>query len=190
MLDALYIMIPVAIHQVCHQTTCSLWQIIGILLDDFIEIDAMQQNHFLTIGREHESLDIFCGLWYLLTVWAVRIHSPDLTAGEESNLSIQPCGVSLALCASGERCVACAIGIDDCNFLLALIGFHAIITYLIDNLLAVGTRLTCTDTSHSPERFWGHQITGELDILFSDLHVVLSFRAAAETYHQRNSNYH
>ena len=58
MLDTLYIMVPMAIHQIRYQTTCCLRKIIWILLDDLVEIDAMEQDDLTAVRREFESLDI------------------------------------------------------------------------------------------------------------------------------------
>ena len=68
MLDALHIVIPVAIHQVCHQTACSLWQVIGILLDDVVEVKAMKEDDLAAIRRELEALDVLGSLGDLLAV--------------------------------------------------------------------------------------------------------------------------
>ena len=58
-LDALYIVVPVAVHQISNQTTRCLWQIIRILLDNIVEIDAMKQDNLRAVRRELKALDIF-----------------------------------------------------------------------------------------------------------------------------------
>ena len=55
MLDAFHVVVPVAVHQIGDQTTSSLGQIIGILLDDVVERDALQQHHGLAIGSKEEA---------------------------------------------------------------------------------------------------------------------------------------
>ena len=149
----------------------------------------MEEDDLTAIRRELEAFDVLGGLGNLLAVCAVGIHRPELSSREEGYLALIPSGISLTLRACGQRRVACTIGINDGDLLLALVGLHTVVANLIDNLTAVGTGLGSTDTSHCPEGLGGHQFTCQLDVLLSDLHVVLSFCAAAETNHQRNSNH-
>ena len=158
MLDRLYIVIPMAIHQISYQSARSLWQILRILLDDLVVVDRVEQNHLLAIRRELKSFDIFRGLGYLFAVRAVSVHRPYLSTRKEGDLAIQPSRIRLTLRTSGQCGVACTVGIDDGNLLLALIGLHTIVAHLIDNLLAVGTGLSSSDTAHSPKSLRGHQV--------------------------------
>ena len=68
MLDGLHVVIPMAIHQVGDKTARSLGQVGGILLDDLVEVDALQQNHFLSVGREQEAFHLSLRFRELLAV--------------------------------------------------------------------------------------------------------------------------
>ena len=108
----------------------------------------------------------------------VTPNGADIIGANEGDFALIPSGISFALCACSQSGIACAIGIDDGNLLLTLVGLDTIVTNLIDNLATVGTGLGSTNTSHGPEGLGGHQVTCQLDVLLSDFHVVLGFCAA------------
>ena len=56
MLDRLYIVIPMAIHKVGYLSACSLWEVIGILLNDLMERQRLDDDYLLAIMRELETL--------------------------------------------------------------------------------------------------------------------------------------
>ena len=49
MLYRLHIVVPVAIHQVSHQTASSLRQVVWVLLDNLIEVNRVEQDHLLAV---------------------------------------------------------------------------------------------------------------------------------------------
>ena len=62
MLDALYVVVPMTVHEVCYHTTCSLGKVLGILLDDFVEVDALEEDDLLAVRREKETLHLALSL--------------------------------------------------------------------------------------------------------------------------------
>ena len=88
-----------AIHQVGHHTTCSLWQVVGILLDNLVEGLRFDENHLLSVGRELISLNTGFVVSELAAVGTVGIHAPQLSTAQVGNAlaAFNPCGVSLIL---------------------------------------------------------------------------------------------
>ena len=74
MLNALHVVVPVAVHQVCDQSAGSLGQVGGGLLDALVEGNALQDDDLLTVGREFETLHVTIGLRQLLAVGAISLH--------------------------------------------------------------------------------------------------------------------
>ena len=135
----------------------------------------MEQNHLLAIRRELETLDRFRGVRNLLAVRTVGVHSPQLSTCQESNLSVIPGRIGLALATCGQSGVACTISVDDGNLLQTLISLYAVVANLVNNLLTIGRSLGSTYTTHGPKCLGGHQVAGKLDILFPYLHVFCCF---------------
>ncbi len=83
--NALHVVIPVAIHQVCDQTACSFRQVGRVLLNAAVEGNALQHDDLLTVRRELKALNAAVGLRHLATVRAVSLHGPDFTTGDEGD---------------------------------------------------------------------------------------------------------
>ena len=95
-LDAFYVVVPVAIHQVGNQAACSFGQVGGVLLDDFVEGYGLQHDDLLVVGREEEALNLPIGVRQLAAVAAVGLHGPYFASCEEGyGLCVQPRGVGL-----------------------------------------------------------------------------------------------
>ena len=100
MLDALHIVVPMAVHEVGDTTASSFRQVAGVLLDDLVEGNAFEDNNLLAIGRKLKALDLAVGLRQLLAVCAVGLHAPDFTTADEGDgLVIDPSGIGLAFLA-------------------------------------------------------------------------------------------
>ena len=65
--------------------------------------------------------------------------------------------------------------IDNGNLLLTLVGFHAVIPHLIDDMSSVGRCRIATDAPHSPKSLRCHAAVIQFDGLFSDSHVFFCF---------------
>ena len=61
-LDALHVMVPVTVHQVGDTTTGSLGQVIGILLDNLMEGNTLDDDDMLAVRRELKPLNLSVGL--------------------------------------------------------------------------------------------------------------------------------
>ena len=88
----------------------------------------------------------------LLAVCAIRVHFPQLATRKVGNLAsaFYPCGVALALGASGEHTLGSAVHVHYMQGLLPFVFFYAVVTYLVYHLLAIGRNLSSTYASHSP----------------------------------------
>ncbi len=172
MLDALHIVVPMAIHQVVHHATGRFGQVFGVLLDDFIKVDALQEDSLLAIRSEEEALDLAFGLAHLLAVVAVQAHLPDLTFAEEGDgFVVQPLHIGLVLGIGCQLLLLAAVGVHHPEHLVALVLCHAVIAHLEGDVLAVGRCLIATDAAHSPKRLRRHQVAFELNglLLYVDL---------------------
>ena len=159
-LDALDVVVPVAIHEVGDATACGLGQVGGVLLDNLMEGDALEDDDVFAVGGELEALDLAVGLGQLLAVSAVGLHAPYLTTGDEGDgVVVEPDGIGLVLAASGEQTAVLALGIHHIEHLMALVLLDAVVAHLIDNLLAVGRRCRCADASHGPQGLGCHGAT-------------------------------
>ena len=49
MLDALYVVIPMTVHEVCYHATCSLRKVLWVLLDNLVEVDTLEYNNLLAV---------------------------------------------------------------------------------------------------------------------------------------------
>ena len=85
MLDALHVVVPVAIHEVGDATSRSLGEVGRILLDNLVEGNALEEDDVLTVGSKQETFHLAVGLGQLLPVGAVGLHAPDLTAADEGD---------------------------------------------------------------------------------------------------------
>ena len=127
-----------AVHEVCYYTTGSLGQIIGVLLDNLVEVDALQQDNLLSVGREHKTLHFALGFRQLLAFVTFKVHFPDLATFQEGNgLVVQPLCIRLVAGFGGELFLFCTISVHHPEHLMALVLFHAVVTQLEDNVLAV-----------------------------------------------------
>ena len=86
------------IHQVGDTTAGSLGQVVGILLDNLVEVNTLDDDNLLTVRRELETLNLAISLRQLSAPATVRLHGPDFaTADEGDGFVVEPCGVGLAL---------------------------------------------------------------------------------------------
>ena len=180
MLDALDKMIPMAVHEVGDDTTFCLRQVFGVLLDDLVEVDALQEDDLLTVGREQEALHLTLGLGQLLASAAIEVHLPDLTALEEGDsLSVEPLGIGLIIGIGSELLLLCAVGIHHPKHLVALVLLNTVIAHLKDDMLAIGRSLIATDATHCPECLGGHLVALQLYGLLLYIHFVAFLLSAA-----------
>ena len=77
-----------AVHQVSNQAASGLRQIIGILLNNLVEGDALEDDNLLAVGRELEAFHLAVGLRQLLTIGAIGIHRPYLATCEEGDAPV------------------------------------------------------------------------------------------------------
>ena len=175
MLNALHIVVPVTVHQVGHQTACGFGQVGGVLLDDIMEGDGLQEDHAATVGRELEPFHGPIGMAHLLAVAAVAVHAPHLTAFEEDDAVAQPCRVGLVVCILGEQLLSGTIAVDEVEHLVALVLLHAVIAYLIDDFIASGAGCIAADAAHGPESLRGEQVALQGDVAFAYVHFLLCF---------------
>ena len=151
MLNTFHVVVPVAVHQVGHTATGSLRQVAGILLDDLVEGNALQDDDLFAVGREFKAFHLTVALRQLPAVRAVSLHRPYLTTADEGDgLVVQPCRVRLALLADTQLLIIAAVAVHHADDLTALVGLHAVVTYLVDHPLAVRRSLHSTDASHGP----------------------------------------
>ena len=180
MLDALHVVVPMAIHQVVHHATGRFGQVFGVLLDDFIEVDALQEDSLLAIGSDEETLDLAFGLAHLLAAVAVKAHLPNLTLAEESDgFVVEPLHVGLVLGITGQLPLLAAVGVHHPKHLVALVLRHAVIAHLEGDVLAVGRCLIATDAAHCPKSLRRHQVAFELYGLLFNVHFVAFLLCAA-----------
>ena len=74
--NAFYIVVPMAIHEVSNQSSCSLGKVTWILLNDIVIGHLLDDNHLLLVGREEETFYFAVGLCQLLASLAVGVHRP------------------------------------------------------------------------------------------------------------------
>ncbi len=174
MLDALHIVVPMAIHQVVHDATGSFGKVFRILLDDFIEVDALQEDGFLAIRSEEEALDLAVGLGHLLAVLAVQAHLPDLTFPEESDgFVVQPPHIGLVLGIGCQLSLLAAVSIHHPKNLVALVLRHAVVAHLEGNVLSVWRGLIATNAAHCPKCLGRHEVAIKLNGLFLYVNLVV-----------------
>ena len=180
MLDALHVVVPMAIHQVGHHASGCLGQVGGLLLNDLVEGDALQDDDLRIVGREHEALHLALGLRQLFATRAVKVHFPYLATFDEGHgLVVQPLGIRLVVSVLCQLLLLAAVGIHHPQHLVALVLLHAVVAHLEYDVLAVGRGLIATNTTHGPECLGRHLVAGEFDGLFLDVHFISLFLCAA-----------
>ena len=154
MLDALHIVVPMAIHQVVHDTTCGFWKVLRLLFDDFIKVDALQDNGFLAVWSDEETLDLAVCLGQLLAFVAVHAHFPNLSVPKECDgFIVQPLCIGLVLSIFCQLFLLAAISLHHPKNLVALVFCHAVIAHLEHDVISVGRGLAATYAAHCPKCF-------------------------------------
>ena len=160
-------MVPVAIVHIGDEATGGERQIGWILLDGSVVREFLDEDYLLAVRREAEALDAQLVVGELLAASSVWVHAPELAFADEGNLlsALNPCRIGLALGISGQRLLVLAVGVHDEEHLMALVFLHAVVTYLVNHLLAVRRSFGATNSSHRPKSLWGHQVVFHLDVV-------------------------
>ena len=180
MLDALHVVVPVTVHQVCDASACCLWQVVRVLPDNLMERHRLDDDDFLTVGRELKAFNLAVSLAELSAVGAVSIHGPYLSTGSKGNgLCVQPGGVGLVLAAGCQLALVGAVTIHHADDLVTLVLLDAVVANLIDYQTSVWRGLDSADASHGPKGFRGHHATCQFDVLFSNHFCFLCIKCSA-----------
>ena len=169
------------VHQVRNQSSCCFGQVAGVLLNDLMEGDALEEDDFLPVGRELKALNLTICLRQLATFTAVNLHLPHLSASHKGNgLVVEPDSIGLALLGVGRKGTGVsAVCIHYIEHLLALVVLHTVVANLVDYVLTIGRCSITSDASHCPKGLRCHLSTFDANVLLSNSHVFLCFCVVA-----------
>ena len=145
MRDGIYPLVPVLVHYVGDNPSCSLWKILILFLPknrSSCPRNLGNQHGFLSVRRNPESFNVLVKTGNLAWSATVFIHYPEGTCSVLSryvcNLSVRcPHCSGLALCALCKSLYVRPVGIHQADYGMTLVFRYAVVGNVVEDLASV-----------------------------------------------------